>query len=329
MFLSLFVYVRYWTGVFGLLIGKLHAFARQTVAGYSNTCQFTLPSSNSLVAAGCGRSLPSPLRQQHAVDFIGVLKDAGLPAMLQGRDQIIAARLAFGPRMARAILLEHGVLRVVLPSALAGRWLETPTQLARVHVQKLWAAKRMHIVCQGLAGICYALPPGMHEKRMVRPDTQYLSAYITELRAALAMKGYASLPAIHLHIEVTGPPSMLAPPSYKGPLLNIYVMESAWNGVTDALPALTPLLPQLQSVRITTAWTPKCHQPYQLFGFTLPGFHSHPCQTGQVCYGGWDAYSLVRIVVAAKLPRLQRVQYNDEFVDAAKYGKPSVAAVQE
>lgn len=47
-------------------------------------------------------------QQQHAEDTIGVLKTAGLPAKLQGKEHIAVVRLGCGPRLSDAVLEQHG-----------------------------------------------------------------------------------------------------------------------------------------------------------------------------------------------------------------------------
>lgn len=72
-----------------------------------------------LMQSGRNTAPMPPLIQKYAKDVVGVLLDAGLAAMLRGKEQISSVRLAFGRRAAQAVLQEHGILLVVLPSAAA------------------------------------------------------------------------------------------------------------------------------------------------------------------------------------------------------------------
>lgn len=101
-------------------------------------------------------------------------------------------------QLAEVVLHEHGVLRVVLPSAANGMVLLGLVQLASWHVDKLRAAMGMHIICRGQVKVLgdWRLAPIIGPPP--EPDTQYLTAYTTALRSAVAATGRIDLLVISL-----------------------------------------------------------------------------------------------------------------------------------
>lgn len=124
---------------------------------------------------------------------------AGFVSKLQGKGLTVAVRLVCGHRLAEAALQEHGMLRVVLPSAAHSHSLPEPQLLGGLHGSRLSAATRMHIVC---GDVRYPLAPGQPTDSAPKPDTVYLGAYTTALHSALSAEGNPCLTVTSLHMEV-------------------------------------------------------------------------------------------------------------------------------
>lgn len=114
--------------------------------------------------------------------------------MLQGRELITAACLAC-KGLADAVLCEHGVLRAVLPSAPDSCTPPQPLCLAALHVQKMPAAKHVHIMSKATGHMIGPFPA---------QDAQYLTTCTRALQAAWSATGSKGLAATSLHIEMTG-----------------------------------------------------------------------------------------------------------------------------
>lgn len=180
------------------------------------------------------------------------------------------------------VLEQHGTLRVVLPSAADDGRLPPPAWLARVHAHKLQAATDMRIVCCVRVSMIWEdedwgpLP--------VR-DTQYMSAYTSAQRSALLATGKTGLAATALAIKFSGPYNY----EYPG------VWASGHCGVAEVLPALTALLPQLQSVRISSACRPSDGQTCQMVQCLQACPHLHALQLA-IGGGGWYQHRHVATV---------------------------------